>query len=204
MKISKFVHSCLLVEDQGKTVLIDPGSYSVEEKALNIQTLPPLDYLLITDEHFDHMHIPTVKELAQKFPDMKIISTKSVKEILGKEGIDVSIENDENIQITQSKHEQVFGMTQMAENVCFTVFNKLTHPGDSFSFTQTSEILALPLQAPWGHLTQAVELATQLKPKIIIPIHDWHWKDEAREGFYSRLKQYFSGLNIQFTTTLGY
>ncbi len=46
--------------------------------------------------------------------------------------------------------------------------------------------------------TNAVKLATELKPKYIIPIHDWMWKDEWRMQMYSGLGQYFEGQGIEF------
>jgi len=68
MKISKHIHSCLLVEDEGKTILIDPGKYSYDEKALNVVSLEKLDMIAITHQHSDHMYIPLIKEIVAMFP----------------------------------------------------------------------------------------------------------------------------------------
>ncbi|MDO8655088.1 MAG: MBL fold metallo-hydrolase, partial [bacterium] len=51
MKITKYVHSCLLVEEQGKTALIDPGNYTFQSKALDLRYIEKLDFVLITHEH---------------------------------------------------------------------------------------------------------------------------------------------------------
>jgi L-ascorbate metabolism protein UlaG (beta-lactamase superfamily) len=80
----------------------------------------------------------------------------------------------------------------------FNIGNIFSDPGDSFSFKSTKKILALPVQAPWGSLTQAVELAVSLKPEVIIPIHDWHWNEIARNAFYKRLEDYFKNEGINF------
>ena len=40
--------------------------------------------------------------------------------------------------------------------------------------------------------------ALRLKPKAIIPIHDWHWKDEVRKEIYRRLNTFFSRKGITF------
>src|SRR4051812_48247483 len=85
MTISKHLHSCLLIGDNGKTVLIDPGVFTYQEKALDIQSLSGLDYILITHEHPDHMHVPLIKELLTKFPKAKIVSNPSIESILRKE-----------------------------------------------------------------------------------------------------------------------
>ncbi len=197
MKISKHVHSCLLVEDLGKKFLLDPGNYTFEEKALNLDSLGDLDYLLITHEHPDHMYLPFVKELVSKFPEVKIISNSSVIEILAKEGIKASSEEDEFVKLEEVPHEKVFS-GEPPKNVMITVANKLADPGDSHHFQTSAPILALPIQAPWGSTTAAVELAKSLKPQTIIPIHDWHWNEKARQTMYKRLEEFFKTLNIRF------
>ncbi|MEK7517231.1 MAG: MBL fold metallo-hydrolase [Patescibacteria group bacterium] len=198
MRISKHVHSCLLIEEENKTILIDPGIYTHEEKALDVNSLKKLDYLLITHEHQDHMHIPFIKELVKKFPRIEIISNASVKKILKEEGITISASNNRFIKIYNASHEKLpFGLPT-PENSLFTVFDRLVHPGDSLSFAKTSKILALPIQAPWTSLTAAIEKAKALKPKVVIPIHDWHWKDTVRKNFYERAKVYLGKFNIDF------
>lgn len=195
MKITKFVHSCLLVEEDNKKILIDPGNYSAP--ALDLNSLSDLSYLLITHEHQDHFYLPLIKEILAKFPNVKIISNSSVAKILGIQGIQVTTGGDDFIQLEEAPHEKIF-MGPSPQNVKFVVGGKLTDPGDCLHFQSTTEILALPVQAPWGSTTEAVELAQKLKPKVIIPIHDWHWNTEARENMYKRLEEYFGKSGIKF------
>lgn len=197
MKISKHVHSCLLVENGDTTILVDPGNYSATEHAIHIETLQRLDSIVITHEHPDHMDIPTIKQLVAKFPAVTIFSNASVKDILENEKIAVQTTGNDFIQLTPVPHEKIWFGSQVP-NVMATLFGRFTTPGDSHSFKVQTEILALPVQAPWGSTTNAVELALQLKPKVIIPIHDWHWKDEARQGMYQRLQEYFAQFGIDF------
>lgn len=197
MQITKLVHSCLLIKEAGKIILIDPGNYTFEENALDLNSIPILDYILITHEHQDHMHIPLIKEIVQKFPTVKIISNDSVAGILRNEGITVDTQSDQLIQLETIPHDKNF-MGPTVPNTIFTISGRLTHPGDSHHFTKTAEILSLPVQAPWGSTSNAVELATNLKPKVIIPIHDWHWNEKARVNIYKRLEDYFEKSGIRF------
>ncbi len=197
MKLSKHSHSCLLIEHEEKTILLDPGNYTREEQALNIDTLKNLDSIGITHEHADHMDIPTIKQLVEKFPSVQIYSNQSVKEILEKEHLSVSTEDSAILTLEEVKHEKIF-FGPSPQNVMITLFNKLSHVGDSFSFNHSAEILALPIQAPWGSTTWAVETALTVKPRIIIPIHDYHWKDTVRKALYDRLEQYFAKFDIDF------
>lgn len=198
MKVSKHIHSCLLVQDEGKTVLLDPGNYSYDEHALPTESLTHLDAIGITHEHMDHMHIPWIKELIAKFPGAQIFSNTAVKAILEKEGMQVNTLGNEYLKMEQIPHEKIFGVNGAIANVKITLFGKLATVGDSLTFDKTPEILALPIQAPWGSTTWAVDTALKVKPEIIIPIHDWHWKDKVREAMYGRLEQLFGAHNIRF------
>jgi L-ascorbate metabolism protein UlaG (beta-lactamase superfamily) len=195
MNITKYLHSCLVIEEQGKTFLLDPGNYSFD--SFNFDALKKLDYILITHEHPDHMHLPFIQKLLTVFPNTPIISNESVHQILEKENISVQTTGNEFVHITLVNHERVFDR-EPPLNVMFNIMNKLTDPGDSISFEKTKDILALPLLGPSWMITQAVEKALEVKPKIILPIHDWHWKDSFREAMYDRLEHYFETYSIRF------
>ena len=63
MKITKFLHSCLLVENQGTTILTDPGFYTYRENILPLDKITRIDYIAITHEHEDHLYIPFLKRI---------------------------------------------------------------------------------------------------------------------------------------------
>ena len=195
MQVTKFTHSCLLVEEEGKAVLFDPGVYTHKENTLDLEQLKNLDYILITHEHLDHMFPPLILDLLNKFPQVKIITNPGAAKILKDNQIDSTQDGDEIVKITPVPHEPVFGTAPT--NWQFDVFN-ITHPGDSHSFNSNQDILALPMTAPWGSMVDAVNLAVKLKPKIVLPIHDWHWKNEAREGMYETVGKYLKERGIDF------
>lgn len=215
MKISKHIHSCLLAEDQGKTILIDPGNYTFEEGGLDVKKLERLDAILITHEHLDHMCPPLIKKILEKFAEVKIYSNEAVKKVLAKDGINVLTSDGQkdvgrpeisggstsigrlNLQALSAPHELVLGGKSF-DNTVFNIFGKLTHPGDSLQFNKSCDILALPIQAPWGSFVASVEKAAALKPKVVIPIHDWHWKDSARKKLYDAARNYLAERGIDF------
>ena len=197
MKIGKYGQSCLIIEEDDQVILIDPGSYSEEYKGELLSSLSKLDLVLITHDHLDHMSPVLIKEILEKFPDVTIISNSIVKEMLAKENIDAALDKVPQVELETIDHERLwFG--NPTKNTVYTVFDRLTHPGDSHHFSFSAEILALPLTAPWGSTVQAVEKALEMQPKTIIPIHDSLWKDEVRKSFYQRLKEYFNQQNIEF------
>ena len=199
MKITKFVHSCLLVEmpaPVNRTVLFDPGVMS--EDAVDVQSLDYLDDIIITHNHPDHMSLPLIKRLLGKFPSVKITTTAEAAGQLKAENIVSSTESSLGIVLFQAPHESVSPLFPEPESTGVHYLNLLTHPGDSHSFKETMPILALPVAAPWGATIRAVNLALELKPKHIIPIHDWHWSEAARTDMYKQMQNVFGENDITF------
>ena len=196
MKITKHIHSCLLVEEAGKRILIDPGNYTFDEGALDLGKIGNLDLILITHEHLDHAYPPLIKKVLERFPDVKILANLSTQNFLMKEGINAFTDNFEGIALADAPHELLLG-GRTAENSLLTILGKLTHPGDSLQFNKSLDILALPIQAPWGSAVASIEKAAILRPKIVIPIHDWHWKDQARKKMYDMAKNYLAEKEIE-------
>jgi L-ascorbate metabolism protein UlaG (beta-lactamase superfamily) len=201
MKLTKFSHACVLVEDDTHTTLFDPGEFAWESGLFKLDTLSKLDYVLITHEHFDHCHQPFVAALIQKFPAAQFISTPEVAEQLKQWGAKkVATESDEHVQVTPHEHASMAPLapTPPCQNVRFDYKGAITHPGDSIQFDDSKGILFLPLAGPWEAPIEAVRLGEQLKPKVIVPIHDWMWNDEWRLSMYDRLVDYYGQQNIQF------
>jgi len=199
MKITKFVHSCLLVETStpvARTVLFDPGIFS--EGYLQVDALESLDDIFITHEHSDHLSINLVKKLVQKFPNVQITTTNSVVTQLEVVGIKARATETEGVAFFSSPHEGHPPMFNPPDEVGIHFLDQLSHPGDSHSFNETKDILALPVTGPWGSVDSAVQVALKLRPSYILPVHDWHWKDEVRIDMYERLEDLFNKQGITF------
>lgn len=199
MKITKLIHSCLLVEMPApinRTALFDPGVMS--EPAVNVDSLEFLDNIIITHNHGDHMSLPLIKRLVDKFPAVRITAPVEACAQLHEASIEAVSEEIPGIIFFDSPHEDVRPVFPIPEQIGVHYLDLLTHPGDSHSFKETKNILALPITAPWGSTIRAVNLALELKPKYIIPIHDWHWSDEARQMSYENLGMLFAEYDITF------
>lgn len=199
MKITKFEHSCLLVEMSSplnRTTLFDPGMMS--EAVLDVESLEYLDDIVITHAHGDHLSVKLVKKLVAKFPAVHITAPPEVVDQLEKEDIQADSEESDGIKFFNSPHESVAPLFPQPDQVGVHYLDTLSHPGDSHSFLESKKILALPITGPWGSTVKAVNLALELKPQYILPIHDWHWRDEAKQQMYGSLQKLFGSHDIQF------
>lgn len=196
MKITKFVHSCLLVETPDRVALFDPGSMSTPH--LQLDNIAKLDDIFVTHGHGDHLDPAFIKQAVAKFPEVRITSTKEVVETLAKDSITASTDPPEGVSFFAAPHEKVEPVFPQPENIGIHYLDVLSDPGDSHSFNETKQILALPITAPWGSSIRAVTLALELKPKHVLPIHDWHWSDQARQSTYDRYAELLAKEGITF------
>jgi L-ascorbate metabolism protein UlaG (beta-lactamase superfamily) len=187
MKITKYVHSCLVVETAEKVALFDPGAMSYS--SFDFDKFENLNYIFITHIHQDHLHMPFVSALVAKFPKVEIVSTEEVVMQLKQKGIEAQSTPSEGVEFFDSPHENVEPLFPQPQEIGIHYLNKLTNPGDSHTFNETKQVLALPITAPWGSAIKALNLTLKLQPKYVIPIHDWHWNDEARTQMYNSFEE---------------
>lgn len=198
MKITKFVHSCLLVETPDRSALFDPGTFSEQAlgQALDDGAINRLDDIFITHEHADHFSPELVKRLAGKFPDVRVTATPPVVAQLAALGIGAGDQAPRGVSFFTAPHEDIF--SRAPTNVGIHYLDKFSDPGDSHSFDETKAILALPVSAPWGSAVNAFKLAIRLKPAHVLPIHDWHWHDQARAQMYTMFETGLAAQGITF------
>jgi L-ascorbate metabolism protein UlaG (beta-lactamase superfamily) len=199
MKITKLNHSCLLVEmpePVNRTALFDPGVFS--EEFVDVDALKWLDDIIITHSHNDHFSATLVQKLAAKFPEVRITAPPDVVQQLEAMNIKASSEPSNGIVLFEAPHAAGEPLFAAPEQRAVHYLDMLTHPGDSHTFSETKPVLALPMQAPWGSTLDAINLAIKLKPRYILPIHDWHWSDAARAQMYQKFERILSSQGINF------
>jgi L-ascorbate metabolism protein UlaG (beta-lactamase superfamily) len=70
-------------------------------------------------------------------------------------------------------HAEIYKTWNMVENTGYFLDNKLFYPGDSFFDPKKKiDILALPVAGPWMKISEAVDYALLLKPRVAFPVHD--------------------------------
>ncbi len=179
----------MLVEaqEQGKTrvALFDPGGWS----EVLLDQIEWLDDVFISHIHGDHCDPTKLRLIVEKFPDVRITAPSEVVTLLRQQGFRWAADvMPAGAVAFASPHEEVrpFGATTPQE-IGFHFLNSYSHPGDSHSFQETMPVLALPIVAPWGSTRRAAEVALQVRPRYVLPVHDWFLSAEARRWMYDTL-----------------
>lgn len=175
MKITKFGHSCLLVEEQGARILFDPGSYSTVPELNNI------DAILVTHEHHDHLDVPTLKRILELSPAAVIYANADVAGKLAAENIKAQALGHNDKIMIKGVAVEGFGVDHAlihpefprAKNTGYMIAGRFYHPGDAlFVPEKPVEILAIPVVAPWSKISETIEYMRAIKPRVSFPIHD--------------------------------
>ena len=176
MKITKLGHCALLIETKGLRILTDPGAYSTAQNEVK-----NIDIILITHEHPDHLHIESLKTVLANNPSAEIISNADVGAVLDKENIKYSLVSDgQNTKIKNvliegfgKEHVYIYKTVKAVENTGYFIDRRFYYPGDSFHYpNKPVEILALPVAGPWMKISEAIEYAIKVNPRVCIPVHD--------------------------------
>lgn len=206
MTITKYLHSCLLVEEHGKRLLIDPGTFSFIEGMLKPEEIPTPEAILITHEHPDHFFPDALRyyigQGAQLSSNASVV-TKCREQQLSARALAVGSATDLagfRVETIGAPHGDL--PIPKPENVGYVINGKFFHFGDSLQPELAGkhvEILALPVAAPWLRLKDALELAVALKPQMAIPVHDAFIKPFFLTRIYEICLKYLEAHNITFS-----
>lgn len=177
MKITKFGHSCLLVEEDAARILIDPGAYSEGHTELY-----SVDAVFITHEHPDHCDSESLKSLLSNNSGLVIYTNSDVGRKLEEAGIaytlceDGAVQNIKGVDVEAfgKQHAEIYSTMPRVANTGYFFGGRLFIPGDSVETIPSKpvEILALPVVAPWMKSAMAIDFAKTVNPKVCFPIHD--------------------------------
>lgn len=176
MKITKFGHCCMLIEEKSLRILTDPGDYTTAQTEVK-----NIDLVLITHEHGDHLHVDSLKIALKNNPQAKTVTNSGVGEILKKEGIPYTLVDDGKqiiekgvlIEGSGREHAEIYKTRKKVENTSYFISGKFFYPGDAFyNPNRPVEILALPIAGPWCKISEVIDYTLAIKPKIAFPVHD--------------------------------
>lgn len=177
MRLTKYAHSCVRVEDDGAVVVIDPGELSEPE------ALDGVDAVLITHEHVDHLDTGKLADALAKRPSVAVYTNASVAGQLTEFGdvVHTVAPGDRftaaglPVRVYGGLHALIHPELPRVPNLAFFIeTGGVYHPGDSFDVPPDAEVetLFVPVSAPWLKIAEAVEFVRQVGPRRALPLHD--------------------------------
>jgi L-ascorbate metabolism protein UlaG (beta-lactamase superfamily) len=189
MRLIKRTHSCVRLEKDGATLVIDPGAFSERDAAEGA------DAVLVTHEHPDHYDEGRLRaalaagaglwaprsvagKLSAAFPGQ--VHTVGHGDAVTAAGFSVQVHGELHAVI----HPDIPRIT----NVGFLVDGSVFHPGDALTVPDHPvDTLLLPVQAPWSKISEVIDYVREVRPGRVIDVHDALLTDLARPIYATHL-----------------
>lgn len=213
MKLTKYAHACLVLEEQGKKLIIDPGGFSK-----NFGDLDNILGVVITHIHGDHFDPDNLQAILMANPGVKIFTTPEViaqwkdSHAEAVKAGDTQKVGPFNLEFFGEKHTEIHSLKPVADNIGVMINNSLYYPGDSLTVPDRPvPVLALPANAPWLKMSESIEFLKVINPtSFFFRTHDDllsdngkmvydTWFDTAAETFGYTFKPLNPGQSIDIS-----
>ncbi|GAA1368579.1 MBL fold metallo-hydrolase [Streptomyces beijiangensis] len=182
MRLTKYGHACVRLEEGGRVLVIDPGNLSGAE-ALSGATA-----VLITHEHDDHIDVDRLEAARAADPALTVHTHPALAAELGDGVIGVAVGDTFTaagftVRAVGGAHAEIIDGLPGCPNIGFVV-EGVYHPGDSlFVPAEKVDTLLVPSSGPWLKHGEAIEFVRAIGPAHAFPIHDAHHSEVGRENF---------------------
>jgi L-ascorbate metabolism protein UlaG (beta-lactamase superfamily) len=177
MRITKFGHACVRLEQAGGSVVIDPGVFT------SADAVEGVDAVLVTHEHPDHMGVDnlraadapvyTIEAVAARIRDADEGLAERVTVVSPGEALEVA---DMSVRAVGRKHAVIHPSLPTFDNSGFLVEaggTTLFHPGDSFELPGVEvDVLCAPVAGPWLKLAETMDYVRAVAAPRTLAIHD--------------------------------
>jgi L-ascorbate metabolism protein UlaG (beta-lactamase superfamily) len=207
MKISKYLHSCLVFELDSYKLLFDPGKFTFADGEVTPGMFAGVNSIIITHIHPDHLDTDNLKKIAD-LSGAPIYTNTQVGEALQKAGIEHTVWHDGIYQVGPFKlqaitvvHEPILD-NPLPQMTGFLINDKVLHPVDSMDDAllryKDIELLVMVTMAPFANELRITGFADKLKPKQILPVHDGYAKEFFIKQRYEAYTKHFYKEGIKF------
>jgi L-ascorbate metabolism protein UlaG (beta-lactamase superfamily) len=193
MRLTKYGHSCLLVEEGPARLLLDPGTLSG-----GFEGLEGLTAVLVTHQHADHLDVQRLRGLLDRNPGARVLCDQGSAEQLAAAGAAVEVVHDGDeldvggvaVRVSGREHAVIHPDIPVVPNVGYLLGGRLFHPGDAFTPPgQPVEVLAVPAGAPWLKVAEPIDYLRQVRPQVAVPVHELVLSEAGKAIHYRQLEQ---------------
>lgn len=190
MILTKREHACLVIEHDGASLVVDPGSFTVAFASENLAAI------VVTHEHADHVtpeHLDRL--LAQAPADVQLFAPAGVAAahphyawIIVDAG-DVRSAGPFALAFFGGRHATIHRSIPIVDNLGVFVNETLYYPGDSFTVPERPvDVLAVPSSAPWLKIGEVMDYLDAVRPRRSFPTHERVNSEEGRAMAIARIQ----------------
>ncbi len=190
MRLTKLGHSCVRLEKDGATLVIDPGGWSEPASALAGAAA-----VLVTHEHPDHLDPDALRAALSADPDLSLWANQSIcaqfkdfgdriHEVQHGDALEVA---GFDIHVYGTEHALIHSDIPLVVNTGFLIDGDVFHPGDSFTIPEDpASTLLVPISAPWLKSGEMIDYYRAVAPSRGYAIHDAILNDNGL-GLFTRM-----------------
>ncbi len=181
MKLTKYTHACVRLEQDGRVLVLDPGTFSETEEALD-----GAQAVLITHEHGDHVDVPAMVTALRGSDTLAVFAPAGVAARLREEAPQAAarIHTVEpgstfdaagfEVRSFGGQHALIHPQVPIVANIGYLVDSNVYHPGDSFIVPDglSVQTLLVPIHAPWSKVSEVVDFVIAVRAPRAFQIHD--------------------------------
>ena len=184
MRLTKFGHSCVRIEHEGTTVVLDPGAFTEPE------AVDGADLVLVTHLHPDHWTpdqlrradapVRTIAQVADAVAEQAPDLLERVTVVAPGERFDAGTIG---VEVVNDKHAVIHPDYPRPDNSGYLLDvggASVFHPGDSLDGPgRPVDLLLAPVSAPWMKISEAIDFALAVGAPRNLAIHDKVYSDLA-------------------------
>ncbi len=174
MKLTKYGHACLIFEEQGRKLVLDPGAYTEP-----LEGIRDVLAVVITHAHDDHCFEAQLDRLVAANPELMIFGPPQVCTRLSKYNTTAVYMGDHypvgpfTLEFFGDLHAVIHPSIPVIENRAVLINDKVYYPGDSFTLPDRPvELLAVPTSAPWLKISEVMDFVSAVKHKHSMATHN--------------------------------
>lgn len=175
MRVTKHEHAALRIRDSGKTLVIDPGSFTDP-----LHDDSGVVAVVLTHEHPDHWTPEHLRRILARAPHVRLFGPQGLADAAA--GFDVTVVSPGDrvtvgpfgLEFFGGRHAVIHESVPVIDNVGVLVNDRFYYPGDSYAVPEGREIklLAAPVGAPWLKIGEAMDFVLAVAPRLCFGTHD--------------------------------
>jgi L-ascorbate metabolism protein UlaG (beta-lactamase superfamily) len=182
MRLTKYGHACVRIEDGDQVLVIDPGVFSEAEALVGATAV------LVSHEHADHIDARKLAAARAANPGLTVHAHAALAAELGAGATavaagDTFTAGGFTVHAVGGRHAEIVDGLPGCPNLGFVV-GGVYHPGDSlFVPDQPVQTLLLPASGPWLKTGEAIGFLRAVGPARAFPIHDINLNEHGMANF---------------------